>query len=101
MITNIPKFNAEEPYYLTKTVKINHPLSFKVEGNNNAVILFKKMTAFQENDISNNIFINSKAINMHLVVGEPIVNVLNNSLHHSDKLVVTGNKNILLKIYGI
>ena len=46
----------------------------------------------QENDISNNIFINSKAINMHLVVGEPIVNVLNNDFYNSDKMVVTGDQ---------
>ncbi|CAN0602138.1 unnamed protein product, partial [Ectocarpus sp. 12 AP-2014] len=32
----------------------------------------------QEIDIKNNIFKDSKAINMHLVVGEPIVKVLNN-----------------------
>ena len=46
----------------------------------------------QENDISNNIFINSKAIQMHLVVGEPIVNVLNNNFYNSEKIVVSGDQ---------
>ena len=46
----------------------------------------------QETAIKNNIFKDSKAINMHLVVGEPIVKVLNNALSNSEKLVVTGNQ---------
>ncbi len=44
----------------------------------------------QVNDIKNNIFNNSKGITMHLVVGEPIVNVLNNNFYKSDILKVTG-----------
>ncbi|WP_308993337.1 polysaccharide lyase 6 family protein [Mariniflexile litorale] len=51
----------------------------------------------QENDISNNIFVNSKAINMYLVVGEPIVNVLSNNLFNSDNLVVTGEQKYTVK----
>ena len=46
----------------------------------------------QEIDIKNNIFNDSKAINMHLVVGEPIVKVQNNALHNSEKLMVTGDQ---------
>ncbi len=46
----------------------------------------------QEIDIKNNIFKDSKAINMHLVVGEPIVKVLNNALSNSEKLIVTGDQ---------
>ncbi|SNR27365.1 poly(beta-D-mannuronate) lyase [Maribacter sedimenticola] len=46
----------------------------------------------QEIDIKNNIFKDSKAINMHLVVGEPIVKVLNNNFYNSEKLIVTGDQ---------
>ena len=46
----------------------------------------------QVNDIENNIFNNSKGITMHLVVGEPIVNVVNNNFYKSNELVVTGDE---------
>lgn len=46
----------------------------------------------QVNDIENNIFNNSKGITMHLVVGEPIVNVINNNFYKSDKIIVTGDE---------
>lgn len=46
----------------------------------------------QVNDIENNIFNNSKGITMHLVVGEPIVNVINNNFYKSNELVVTGDE---------
>lgn len=46
----------------------------------------------QETDIKNNIFKDSKALNMHLVVGEPIVKVRNNALSNSEKLKVTGDQ---------
>ncbi|USD23960.1 polysaccharide lyase 6 family protein [Flagellimonas marinaquae] len=43
-------------------------------------------------DVQNNIFDKTKGVNMHLVVGEPIVNVLNNNFYQSDKLTVTGDQ---------
>ena len=46
----------------------------------------------QEISIANNIFNKSKGINMHLVVGEPIVNVSNNNFYESLKLNVTGDQ---------
>ena len=46
----------------------------------------------QETDIKDNIFKDCKAINMHLVVGEPIVKVRNNALSNSEKLEVTGDQ---------
>ena len=46
----------------------------------------------QETDIKNNIFKDSKAINMHLVVGEPIVKVHNNALYNSEKTIVSGDQ---------
>ncbi len=46
----------------------------------------------QVNDINNNIFSNSKGVNMHLVVGEPIVNVLNNNFYNSEAITVTGDQ---------
>jgi len=42
--------------------------------------------------IENNIFNDTKGINMHLVVGEPIVNVLNNNFYQSDKLTISGDQ---------
>ncbi|MDN3641778.1 polysaccharide lyase 6 family protein [Lutimonas halocynthiae] len=51
----------------------------------------------QVNDIENNIFNNSKAMEMHLVVGEPIVNILNNNFYNSDELVITGDQKYNLK----
>lgn len=51
----------------------------------------------QVNTIENNIFNNSKGINMHLVVGGPIVNVLNNDFYNSDKLNVTGDEKYTVK----
>ena len=46
----------------------------------------------QEIDIKNNIFKDSKAISMHLVVGEPIVTIRNNDFSNSEKLKVTGDQ---------
>jgi poly(beta-D-mannuronate) lyase len=51
----------------------------------------------QVNDIENNIFNNAKALEMHLVVGEPIVNILNNNFYNSDKLIITGDQKYNLK----
>ena len=51
----------------------------------------------QVNDIENNIFNNSKAMEMHLVVGEPIVNILNNNFFNSDEIVITGDQKYNLK----
>lgn len=46
----------------------------------------------QEIDIKNNIFNKSKGLRMHLVVGEPIVNILNNNFYESGELSVTGDQ---------
>ncbi|MBU0940724.1 MAG: DUF4957 domain-containing protein [Bacteroidetes bacterium] len=43
-------------------------------------------------DIKNNIFKDAKAVEMHLVVGEPSVNIANNDFYKSDKLIVTGDQ---------
>jgi poly(beta-D-mannuronate) lyase len=51
----------------------------------------------QVNDIENNIVSNSKAMEMHLVVGEPIVNILNNNFYKSDQLIITGDQKYNLK----
>ncbi|MBC5837456.1 polysaccharide lyase 6 family protein [Flavobacterium muglaense] len=42
--------------------------------------------------IENNIFNKTKPVNMHLVVGEPVVNILNNDFYESGKLEVTGDQ---------
>lgn len=51
----------------------------------------------QVDTIENNIFNNSKGINIHLVVGGPIVNVINNDFYNSDKLNVTGDEPYTVK----
>ncbi|MFD0990795.1 polysaccharide lyase 6 family protein [Mariniflexile jejuense] len=44
-------------------------------------------------DIKNNILNNTKGVKMNLVVGEPVVNILNNNFYETDKLDVTGDEN--------
>ncbi|MFC4722617.1 polysaccharide lyase 6 family protein [Geojedonia litorea] len=46
----------------------------------------------QVNEIQNNIFQNTKGLKMHLVVGEPIVKVLNNNFFNSELIDVTGDQ---------
>lgn len=43
-------------------------------------------------DISNNIFSDSKEVNMHLVVGEPIVNILNNNFYKTPPVRISGDQ---------
>ncbi len=43
-------------------------------------------------DVKDNLFNNSKGTEMHLVVGEPVVNVMNNNFYKSDLLEVTGDQ---------
>lgn len=51
----------------------------------------------QVNDIENNIFNNTKAMEMHLVVGEPIVNILHNNFYNSDNIIITGDQKYNIK----
>lgn len=46
----------------------------------------------QDIEIKNNIFNNSKGLNIHLVIGEPRVNVANNNFYNSDKPKITGDQ---------
>ena len=46
----------------------------------------------QVNDIQNNNFNNTNGLKMHLVVGEPIVNVVNNNYYKSGAIEVTGDE---------
>ncbi|MDO6491977.1 MULTISPECIES: polysaccharide lyase 6 family protein [unclassified Cellulophaga] len=46
----------------------------------------------QVNTITNNIFNKTKSLKMHLVVGEPIVNILNNNFYKSEGLEITGDQ---------
>lgn len=46
----------------------------------------------QVSEIENNIFNKAEAMEMHLVVGEPLVNILNNNFYQSEKMVVTGDE---------
>jgi poly(beta-D-mannuronate) lyase len=51
----------------------------------------------QVNEINNNIFNNTLAIKMHLVVGEPIVHVFNNNFYNAEKIEVTGDQKYNVK----
>ncbi|MGQ1784135.1 MULTISPECIES: polysaccharide lyase 6 family protein [unclassified Saccharicrinis] len=66
-------------------------------GNKNKYKTAISLYGVQVNNINNNIFNNTKALEMHLVVGEPIVNVLNNNFYRSDKLKVTGDQKYNVK----
>jgi len=46
----------------------------------------------QVTNITNNIFNNSKAMAMYLVVGDPIVNIKNNNLFITDKIEISGDQ---------
>ena len=48
-------------------------------------------------DVKNNIFNKSLGLTMHLVVGEPIVHVLNNNLFESEGLEVTGDQKYIVE----
>ncbi|WP_299555942.1 polysaccharide lyase 6 family protein [Seonamhaeicola sp.] len=74
-------------------LEVNHNVFDNVgHGKKNKFNTAMSLYGVQVNDINNNIFNNSKGLNMHLVVGEPIVNVLNNNFYKSDKITVTGNE---------
>lgn len=51
----------------------------------------------QVNYITNNIFIDSKALSMYLVVGEPIVNIFNNNLFRTEDIEILGDQKYNLK----
>ncbi|MBA6315528.1 chondroitinase-B domain-containing protein [Cellulophaga baltica] len=56
----------------------------------------------QVNDIQNNNFNNTNGLKMHLVVGEPIVNVVNNNYYKSGDIEVTGDeKYTIANLYNI
>ncbi|SNR32944.1 chondroitinase-B domain-containing protein [Lutibacter flavus] len=51
----------------------------------------------QVNDITNNIFTNCKPMEMHLVVGDPIVNIFNNNIYKSDAIKISGDEKYTIK----
>ncbi|MGY6649921.1 polysaccharide lyase 6 family protein [Wenyingzhuangia sp. IMCC45574] len=51
----------------------------------------------QKIELKNNIFKESKGVQMHLVVGEPVVEVLNNNFYKSEKLTITGDQKYTVK----
>jgi poly(beta-D-mannuronate) lyase len=46
----------------------------------------------QENEITNNIFSNSQKMDMYLVVGEPIVHILNNNVYNTPMISIRGDQ---------
>ncbi|MBM1105773.1 DUF4957 domain-containing protein [Aurantibacter crassamenti] len=74
-------------------LEIDHNVFDKVgHGKKNKYKSAISLYGVQETDIKNNIFKDSKAIDMYLVVGEPIVKVQNNALNNSEKLIVSGDQ---------
>ncbi|NIJ45763.1 poly(beta-D-mannuronate) lyase [Wenyingzhuangia heitensis] len=51
----------------------------------------------QKAQLKNNIFKNSKGIDMYLVVGEPVVEVYNNNFYKSGDLTITGDQKYKVK----
>ena len=66
-------------------------------GKKNKYGVAMSLYGVQVNDIQNNNFNNTKGLNMHLVVGEPIVNVVNNNYYKSGKIEVTGDQKYNVK----
>lgn len=74
-------------------LEINHNVFDNVgKGSKNKYNASISLYGVQVNDIINNIFTNSKPIKMHLVVGEPIVNIFNNNLYKTENVEVTGDE---------
>ncbi|MDB2462693.1 DUF4957 domain-containing protein [Algibacter sp.] len=74
-------------------LEVDHNVFSNVgHGKKNKYQAAMSLYGVQVNDIENNIFNESKGLKMHLVVGEPIVNILNNDFYKSDKLFVTGDQ---------
>ena len=79
-------------------LEINHNVFDNVgHGTKNKFKAAMSLYGVQVNDINNNIFNNTLPLKMHLVVGEPIVNVLNNNFYNSGKVEVTGNQKYTLE----
>lgn len=66
-------------------------------GKKNKYKVAVSLYGVQVNDIENNIFNNTKALQMHLAVGEPIVNIFNNNFYKSEKMNVTGDEKYTVK----
>lgn len=74
-------------------LEVNHNVFNNIgHGKKNKYKSAVSLYGVQVNEINNNIFSNSKAVNMHLVVGEPIVNVLHNNFYNSESINVTGDQ---------
>ena len=66
-------------------------------GSKNKYKTAMSLYGVQVNDITNNIFTRCKPMEMHLVVGEPIVNIFNNNLYNSEEIQITGDEKYNLK----
>ena len=66
-------------------------------GSKNKYKAAMSLYGVQVNDITNNIFTGCKPMEMHLVVGEPIVNIFNNNLYNSEEIQITGDEKYNLK----
>ena len=74
-------------------LEMDHNVADNVgQGKRNKYDASVSLYGVQEIGIKNNIFKDSKALNMHLVVGEPIVQISNNNFYNSQGLTVTGDQ---------
>ncbi|WP_435133078.1 chondroitinase-B domain-containing protein [Formosa sp. A9] len=80
--------------FLEMEHNVFHNIGF---GKRNAYNAAVSLYGAQEIDITNNIFDHTKAIDMHLVVGEPIVNVVRNNFYQADDMRVTGDQKYTVK----
>jgi len=66
-------------------------------GKKNKYQVAMSLYGVQVNDITNNIFTGCKPLEMHLVVGEPIVNIFNNNFYNSEEIKITGDEKYNIK----
>lgn len=81
------------PFLILENSVFDNVGNNKRNKTNAAVVLH----GVQKIEVKNNIFNQSKGVKMHLVVGEPVVEVLNNNFYQSDKVVVTGDQKYTLE----
>lgn len=84
-------------------LEVNHNVFNNVGfGKKNKYNSAMSLYGVQVNTIQNNNFNNTKGLKMHLVVGEPIVNIVNNNYYKSGQIEVSGHEKYNIKnLYNI
>jgi poly(beta-D-mannuronate) lyase len=77
-------------------LEINHCVFDNVgNGKRNKYKASLSTYGVQVNQIKNNIFDKSKGVKIHLIVGDPVVQLLNNNYYATDKVAITGDQKYL------